>query len=182
MPHWNDAPTGQVPAVLDRGNGDEQALAPPTWREEDTDWAAHEELFEPSMLSDELPAVGSMMNNNNDLVDMERQPWRFDAIDLPDDDTLVIVETEPPSPSRFPSGWRRRRAYGHGDGCPRGDGLGSELVRRGRHPAGAAGPPATAGPRAADEPPERRGTEHQHGRDDRDATCSSPGARGWCSG
>ncbi len=96
MPHWNDAPTGQVPAVLDRGNGDEQALAPPTWREEDSDWAAHEELFEPSMLSDELPAVGSMMNNNNDdLVDMERQPWRFDAIDLPDDDTLVIVETEP---------------------------------------------------------------------------------------
>ena len=95
MPHWNDAPTGQVPAVLDRGNGDEQALAPPSWREEDTDWAAHEELFEPSMLSDELPAVGSMMNNNNDLVDMERQPWRFDAIDdVPDDDTLVIVETE----------------------------------------------------------------------------------------
>ena len=34
-----------------------------------------------------------MMNNNNDLVDMERQPWRFDALDLPDDDTLVIVET-----------------------------------------------------------------------------------------
>ena len=55
MPHWNDAPTGQVPAILDRGNGDEQALAPPTWREEDTDWAAHEELFEPSMLSDERP-------------------------------------------------------------------------------------------------------------------------------
>ena len=40
MPHWNDAPTGQVPAILDRGNGDEQTLAPPSWREEDTDWAA----------------------------------------------------------------------------------------------------------------------------------------------
>ncbi len=96
MPHWNDAPTGQVPAILDRGNGDEQTLAPPTWREEDTDWAAHEELFEPSMLSDELPAVGSMMNNNNDLVDMERQPWRFDAMDLPDDDTLVIERDDEP--------------------------------------------------------------------------------------
>ena len=98
MPHWNDAPTGQVPAVLDRGNGEEQALAPPSWREEDTDWAAHEELFEPSMLSDELPAVGSMMNNNNDLVDMERQPWRFDAIELPDDETLVIEVEEEPDP------------------------------------------------------------------------------------
>lgn len=105
MPHWNDAPTGQVPAVLDRGNGEEQALAPPTWREEDTDWAAHEELFEPSMLSDELPAVGSMMNNNNDLVDMERQPWRFDAIDdLPDDDTLVIVEVESEAEAEVESG------------------------------------------------------------------------------
>jgi CDP-diglyceride synthetase len=98
MPHWNDAPTGQVPAILDRGNGDEQALAPPSWREEDTDWAAHEELFEPSMLSDEVPPVGSMMNNNNDIVDMERQPWLFDTDDLPDDDTLVIEPDHPPDP------------------------------------------------------------------------------------
>jgi CDP-diglyceride synthetase len=98
MPHWNDAPTGQVPAVLDRGNGDEQALAPPSWREEDTDWAAHEELFEPSMLSDELPAVGSMQNNNNEHVDVDRQPWHFDIDDLPDDDTLVIANEPVPEP------------------------------------------------------------------------------------
>jgi phosphatidate cytidylyltransferase len=94
MPHWNDAPTGQVPAILDRGNGDEQGLAPPSWREEETDWAAHEELFEPSMLSDEQPAVGSLMNNNNDLVDMERQPWRFDTADLPDDDETLVIEAD----------------------------------------------------------------------------------------
>ena len=100
MPHWNDAPTGQVPAILDRGNGDEQALAPPSWREEDTDWAAHEELFEPSMLSDEAPPVGSMMNNNNDIVDMERQPWLFDTDDLSDDDTLVIEPDRPPETPR----------------------------------------------------------------------------------
>jgi CDP-diglyceride synthetase len=98
MPHWNDAPTGQVPAILDRGNGDDQALAPPSWREEDTDWAAHEELFEPSMLSDEVPPVGSMMNNNNDIVDMERQPWLFDNDALADDDTLVIEPDHPPDP------------------------------------------------------------------------------------
>jgi CDP-diglyceride synthetase len=98
MPHWNDAPTGQVPAILDRGNGDEPGLAPPSWREEDTDWAAHEELFEPSMLSDESAAVGSMANNNNDIVDMERQPWRFDTADLADDDTLVIEADHPPEP------------------------------------------------------------------------------------
>jgi CDP-diglyceride synthetase len=100
MPHWNDAPTGQVPAILDRGNGDEQGVAPPRWREDDTDWAAHEELFEPSMLSDELPAVGSMMNDNNDLIDVERQPWRFDTDDMPsDEDTLQIAPDFAPEPS-----------------------------------------------------------------------------------
>jgi CDP-diglyceride synthetase len=92
MPHWNDAPTGQVPAVLDRATGDESVMAPPTWREEDTDWAADEELFEPSMLSDDAPAVGSMVNDNNEQVDMERQPWHFGETDLPgDEDTLVIA-------------------------------------------------------------------------------------------
>jgi CDP-diglyceride synthetase len=91
MPHWNDAPTGQVPAVLDRATGDEPVMAPPSWREEDTDWAAHEELFEPSMLSDDLPAVGSMVNDNNEQFDMERQPWHFAETELPsDEDTLVI--------------------------------------------------------------------------------------------
>ncbi len=92
MPHWNDAPTGQVPAILDRGTGDESTVAPPSWREEETDWAAHEELFEPSMLSNDLPAVGSMVNDNNEAIDVDRQPWHFDDEDLPsDEDTLVIA-------------------------------------------------------------------------------------------
>jgi phosphatidate cytidylyltransferase len=99
MPHWNDAPTGQVPAVLDRGTGEEPLLAPPTWREEDTDWEAHEELFEPSMLSDDQPAVGSLMNNNNDSVDTVRQPWHFDPAELPSDDqTLIVAPDYDPEP------------------------------------------------------------------------------------
>ena len=110
MPHWNDAPTGQVPAILDRAGGDEPAVAPPSWREEENDWAAHEELFEPSMLSDDVPPVGSMINDNNEQVDVDRQPWHFDEIELPgDDDTLVIssplVQPEPepePEPRHQP--------------------------------------------------------------------------------
>ena len=46
--------------MLDRSTGDE-LVAPPTWREEDTDWEAQEEIFEPSMLSDDLPAVGALL-------------------------------------------------------------------------------------------------------------------------
>jgi CDP-diglyceride synthetase len=89
LPHWNDAPTGQVPAILDTSTGDEQSVAPPTWREEETDWEAQEEVFEPSMLSDDLPAVGALLGEQGEDVDVERQPWHFES-----DDTLVI----PPEP------------------------------------------------------------------------------------
>ena len=90
LPHWNDAPTGQVPAILDSTAGEEQAVAPPMWREEETDWEAQEEAFEPSMLSDDLPAVGALLGEESeDLEDMERRPWHFES-----DDTLVI----PPEP------------------------------------------------------------------------------------
>jgi CDP-diglyceride synthetase len=94
IPHWNDAPTGQVPAILDSSTGEEQAVAPPMWREEETDWVAQEEVFEPAMLSDDLPAVGALLGERNeDVVDVERQPWHFES-----DDTLVI----PPEPGFEP--------------------------------------------------------------------------------
>ncbi len=94
LPHWNDAPTGQVPAVLDSSTGDAQSVAPPMWREEETDWEAQEEMFEPSMLSDDLPAVGALLGERSeDVVDVERRPWHFES-----DDTLVI----PPEPGFEP--------------------------------------------------------------------------------
>jgi phosphatidate cytidylyltransferase len=94
LPHWNDAPTGQVPAVLDTSTGEEQSVAPPMWREEETDWVAQEEIFEPSMLSDDLPAVGALLGERSeDVVDVERRPWHFES-----DDTLVI----PPEPGFEP--------------------------------------------------------------------------------
>jgi CDP-diglyceride synthetase len=92
LPHWNDAPTGQVPAILDRSNGEEPLVAPPTWREEDTDWEAQEDVFEPSMLSEDLPAVGALVGEIED-GDVERQPWHFES-----DDTLVIAPEPLPVP------------------------------------------------------------------------------------
>src|ERR1700722_10139257 len=47
LPHWNDAPTGQVPAILDSTTGEESAVAPPMWREEGNDGGAQEEVFGP---------------------------------------------------------------------------------------------------------------------------------------
>jgi CDP-diglyceride synthetase len=77
LPHWNDPPTGQVPAILDRGL-DEPVMAPPTWREEETDWQAHEESFEPAMLSEDLPGAGALDSEARHRVDVEREPWRFE--------------------------------------------------------------------------------------------------------
>jgi phosphatidate cytidylyltransferase len=84
--HWNEPPTGQVPAVLDRSDSEDQPVAPPSWREEDSDWAAQEELFEPAMLSQDLPAVGALLGDTGSEADVERQPWQFAP-----DDTLVII-------------------------------------------------------------------------------------------
>jgi phosphatidate cytidylyltransferase len=103
LPHWNDAPTGQVPAILDRSNGEEPLVAPPTWREEDTDWEAQEELFEPAMLSEDLPAVGALVGEVEES-DVERRPWHFES-----DDTLVIPpEPEPEPPPEVPPPRRAR--------------------------------------------------------------------------
>ncbi len=113
LPHWNDAPTGQVPAILDSSTGEEQSVAPPMWREEETDWEAQEEVFEPSMLSDDLPAVGALLGERSeDVIDVERRPWHFES-----DDTLVIPPEpgfEPlPDPGREPVPRARAR---HGPG------------------------------------------------------------------
>ena len=55
LPHWTEPPTGEVPAVLARGPESERqgsGIIPPSWREEDADWVAHEEEFEPSMFGE----------------------------------------------------------------------------------------------------------------------------------
>ena len=76
LPHWTEPATGQVPAVLARDEGVASAILPPTWREEDADWTAHEEEFEPSMFSDDRTALGAL--DETRATDQERRPWEFD--------------------------------------------------------------------------------------------------------
>ncbi len=81
LPHWTEPPTGQVPAVLSRDNDDDSTgptIVAPTWREEDADWVAHEEEFDPAMFAadrDEA-ALGSL--DETDDTDADRRPWEFD--------------------------------------------------------------------------------------------------------
>jgi phosphatidate cytidylyltransferase len=78
LPHWTEPATGQVPAVLARDDdgGPTDGILPPTWREEDADWTAHEEGFEPAMFSDERASLGAL--DETDSTDEERRPWEFD--------------------------------------------------------------------------------------------------------
>lgn len=79
LPHWTEPPTGQVPAVLARDAGDEGSgpgIAGPSWREEDSDWEARDELFEPGVLGDDEVALGSL--DETDRTDIDRRPWEFD--------------------------------------------------------------------------------------------------------
>jgi CDP-diglyceride synthetase len=83
LPHWTEPPTGQVPAVLARDGGDDpsgSAIRTPSWREEDADWVAHDEEFEPSMFGHDDVALGSL--DETDSTDAERRPWEFD-LDTP---------------------------------------------------------------------------------------------------
>ncbi len=79
LPHWTEPPTGQVPAVLSRDTGDEPTnpgIVAPTWREEDADWVAHDEEFEPAMFGADEVALGSL--DETDDTAPERRPWEFD--------------------------------------------------------------------------------------------------------
>jgi len=90
LPHWTEAPTGQVPAVLSReeppsaGDDPWSSLPAPTWRQDETDWTAQEHGFEPAMLGDEggtAPVHG----------DDGRRPWEFDPHEGPPTTAVPIV-------------------------------------------------------------------------------------------
>jgi len=76
LPHWTEPPTGQVPAVLARDDGEPSGILPPTWREGESDWTAHEEAFEPSMFGDEQASLGALDESGED-AEVSR-PWEFD--------------------------------------------------------------------------------------------------------
>ncbi len=155
LPHWTEPPTGQVPAVLARDPGEEgsaSGIAGPTWREEDSDWTAHDELFEPGVLGDDEVALGSL--DETDRTDVERRPWEFDLDAGPEpgrrpsgrpaaggqgetiDPTTETVDVVPPSPGPDD----RRGTEGS---SPAGRGPGGGAVPAG---AGAAGGGSRVGP------------------------------------
>jgi phosphatidate cytidylyltransferase len=111
LPHWTEPPTGQVPAVLarDTEDGDDwRSRSGPTWREEQSDWTAHEDQFDPDLYANEETALGSL--DENDAPDPVRRPWEFDLpsdtgrvppIRLSDEPVADLRESGTPSPAGF---------------------------------------------------------------------------------
>lgn len=98
LPHWTDAPTGQVPVVVARESApsdDPWAQIPaPAWREGEADWVAHEDQFDASFLAGERS-------------ESDARPWEFslDTTEAPE----VVEEAPRPAPVR-PARTRRPAA------------------------------------------------------------------------
>ena len=70
LPHWTEAPTGQVPIVVAREAADADdpwaSIPAPAWREGEADWVAHEEQFDASFLASEAREAENS------------RPWEFE--------------------------------------------------------------------------------------------------------
>ncbi len=86
LPHWTDAPTGQVPIVVARESADAvdpwAAIPAPAWREGEADWVAHEEQFDASLL-----AV--------DKSEEDLRPWEFPAETTISDEEILDASPRP---------------------------------------------------------------------------------------
>ena len=97
LPHWTDAPTGQVPIVVAREaaeSDDPWAAVPgPAWREGEADWVAHEDQFDASFLA------GAAKEEAN------ARPWEFVEVD----EVTVEEEVQPEAPRPEPGRANRTR-------------------------------------------------------------------------
>ena len=92
LPHWTDAPTGQVPIVVAREAADSDdpwsAIPAPAWREGEADWVAHEDQFDSAILAGE---------QREDTA----RPWEFaepELLPVPDE---LVTEAPRPEPDRI---------------------------------------------------------------------------------
>jgi phosphatidate cytidylyltransferase len=93
LPHWTDAPTGQVPIVVAReaalSDDPWSAIPAPAWREGEADWVAHEDQFDASILAGE------------DKVD-DARPWEFLLAESEPAEEETVLEAPRPEPAPVP--------------------------------------------------------------------------------
>jgi phosphatidate cytidylyltransferase len=91
LPHWTDAPTGQVPIVVARESAKDDdpwsAVPAPAWREGEADWVAHEGQFDASFLAGEAAKAD------------DSRPWEFN-LSVEEIDDEPVAEAPRPEPQR----------------------------------------------------------------------------------
>jgi phosphatidate cytidylyltransferase len=91
LPHWTDAPTGQVPIVVAREAAESDdpwaAIPAPAWREGEADWVAHEDQFDASILA-------------GDAKEEDARPWEFTLAEEEIAAEEILDETPRPEPLR----------------------------------------------------------------------------------
>lgn len=91
LPHWTDAPTGQVPIVVAREAADSDdpwsSVPAPAWREGEADWVAHEDQFDASFLA-------------GVVKEDDARPWEFVAVEEGPVEEVVEPEAPRPEPGR----------------------------------------------------------------------------------
>jgi phosphatidate cytidylyltransferase len=92
LPHWTDAPTGQVPIVVAREASESDdpwaAVPAPAWREGEADWVAHEDQFDASFLA------GAAKEED------DSRPWEFVEVEAVVADEEIQPEAPRPEPGR----------------------------------------------------------------------------------
>ena len=104
LPHWTEAPTGQVPIVVaGEPSQDPWAGVPaPAWREGEADWVAHEEQFDASMLAGAPRETVS-------------RPWEFAEEPAPATEEQILDEAPRPEPEVTPTPVARTRRSARSD-------------------------------------------------------------------
>lgn len=91
LPHWTDAPTGQVPIVVAREAAESDdpwsAIPAPAWREGEADWVAHEDQFDASFLAGQ---------EREETI----RPWEFSLTEEETIEEVVLAEAPRPEPMR----------------------------------------------------------------------------------
>jgi len=90
LPHWTDAPTGQVPIVVAREAAESDdpwaSIPAPAWREGEADWVAHEDQFDASFLA-------------GDAREDTARPWEFVLSEDVVAEEEILDETPRPEPT-----------------------------------------------------------------------------------
>ncbi len=115
LPHWTEAPTGQVPVVLARDIDESDPWASvqgPAWREDEADWVAADEQFDTSVLASDDLAPAPLAVSLEDEIPFEDEVSMLDEAPRPEPIVERATRTRRPPAGNPLAGRAVRRSGG----------------------------------------------------------------------